>query len=141
MSHQEFVSKFRDRNFASDGSITSTPGDKIFIELILDPKKAPCDLTNFKVWVKGKVTKVYHDSVQVEDMLVVNKFEDDSKQKVCDDNFDDIKKRFRGSKSIMLKKNESWIIVPSDMKTGISAFFQEQISPALGLTANTTEDS
>ena len=98
-------------------------------------------MTNFKVWVKGRVTKVYHDSVQVEDILLVNKFEDDSKQKVCDDNFDNIKKRFRGSKSIVLKKDESWIIVPSDLKTGISAFFQEQISTALGLTDNTTEDS
>ena len=141
MSHHELVSKFRDRIIAPDGSITSTPGDKIFIKLTLDPKQAPCDLTNFKVWVKGRVTKVYHDSVQIEDVLVVNKFEDDSKQKVCDDNFDNIKKRFRGSKSIVLKKDESWIIVPSDLKTGISAFFQEQISPALGLTANTTEDS
>ena len=141
MSHQELVSKFRDRNFAPDGSIIAKVDDKIFIELILDPKKAPCDVTNFKVWVKGKVTKAYHDSVNVEDILLVNKFEDSSKQKVCEDNFDEIKKRFRGSKSIQLKKSENWIIVPGDIKTGISAMFQEQISPALGLTPNIVEES
>ena len=98
MTHQELVSKFRDGLLGPGGSVKSAPGEKLFIKVNLNPKQVPGDPTNFKVWVKGRVSKAFYDSVQLEDIVLVNKFENEDTQKVCEDNFNDIKKRFRGSR-------------------------------------------
>ena len=141
MNHQELVSKFRDGLLGPGGSVKSAAGEKLFIKVNLFPVQAPSDQTNFKVWVKGRVAKAYFDSVQLEDIGLVNRFENEERQRICKENFNEIEKRFRGAKTIVLKKDESWILVPTDMTTGLSSLMQEQISDALGLTDNIEEES
>ena len=140
MNHQELVAKFRDDRLGPGGALKAAAGEKLFIKVNLFQGKAPSDQSNFKVWVKGRVAKSYFDSVQLEDIGVVNKFENEEKQRVCKENFNEIEKRFRGAKTIKLNKDESWILVPTDMTTGLSSLFQEQISDALGLTDNIEEE-
>ena len=141
MNHQELVAKYRDGLLGQGGSVRAAPGDKLFIKVFLNPIQTPGDPTCFKVWVKGRVAKAFYDSVQLEEIVLVNRFENEETQRICEENFNDIKKRFRGSKTIVLKKDDSWILVPKDMKTGLSSLMQEQISDALGLTDSTTEVS
>ena len=141
MNHQELFSKFRDGLLGQGGSVKSAPGEKLFIKVNLFPSQTPGDPTNFKVWVKGRVAKAFYDSVQLEDIVLVNRFENEETQRICEENFNEIEKRFRGAKTIVLKKDDSWILVPKNMTTGLSSLMQEQISDALGLTDNTTEES
>ena len=60
----------------------------------------------------------------MDDVELVNKFDDDRKQKVVEENYDSFKSRFRGQKTVTLKKDGNWLIVPSG---------QEKISSELGL--------
>ena len=85
MSHQELVAKFRDDRIGSGGALRATAGDKLFIKVYLFQNETPSE-QNFKVWVKGRVSKALFDSVQLEDIGVVNKFENEEKQKICKDN-------------------------------------------------------
>ena len=133
MALAELVTKFRDKVIASDGAILANISDKIFIKLILDHWQGISD-ENFYIWIKAKVKAVHHNAVTVDEVGLVNKFEDDRKQKVCDENFDSFKSRFRGTKTITLKKDGNWLVVPNGQTSGISSIpFQEQISIELGL--------
>ena len=140
MNHQELVAKFRDDRIGSGGALRAAAGEKLFIKVNLFQNDTPSDQSNFKVWVKGRVSKALFDSVQLEDIGVVNKFENEEKQRACKDNFIEIEKRFRGAKTIKLNKEDSWILVPTDMTTGLSSLFQEQISDALGLIDSIEEE-
>ena len=129
----ELVTKFRDKVISPEGAILANAGDKIFLKLLLDHKQGISD-QNFYLWIKAKVKAIHHNAVTVDEVVLVNKFEDDRKQKVCDENFDTLKSRFRGSKTITLKKDENWLIVPNGQTSGISSIpFQEHISLELGL--------
>ena len=70
----------------------------------------------------------------MDEVELVNKFDDDKKQKIVEENYDSFKSRFRGTKTITLKKDGNWLVVPSGQKSGISSIAsQEQISIELGL--------
>ena len=83
MNHQELVAKFRDDRIGSGGALRAAAGEKLFIKVNLFQNNTPSDQSNFKVWVKGRVSKALFDSVQLEDIGVVNKFENEEKQKAC----------------------------------------------------------
>ena len=84
---------------------------------------------------------IHHNAVTLDEIVLVSKFESDKTQKICDDNFDSLKSRFRGSKTITLKKEEYWVIVPSGQTSGISAIpYQEQISRVLGFEEDIVEN-
>ena len=66
---------------ASDGAILANIGDKIFLKLILDHRQSISE-ENFYIWIKAKVKGVHHNAVSVDEVGLVNKFEDDRKQKI-----------------------------------------------------------
>ena len=97
---------------------------------------------NFHVWVKGKLKSVNHNAVTLDKIVVMGKFECEKKQKICDDNIDALKNRFRGSKTITLKKEDHWLIVPNGETSGVSSIkHQEEIAKALGLEKDIPERS
>ena len=112
MALADLVTKFRDKVISPEGGILASAGDKIFIRLLLDHKQGVSE-QNFHLWIKGKVKSIHHNAVTVDEIALVNKFEDERKQKICDESFDSLKSRFRGSRTITLKKDEDWLIVPS----------------------------
>ena len=133
MALNEVVVKFRDKAIASNGAILANIGDKIFLKLILDHRQGISE-ENFYIWIKAKVKGVYHNAVSVDEVGLVNKFEDDRKQKICEENYDSFKSRCRGTKTITLKKDGNWLVVPNRQTSGISSISsQEQISIELGL--------
>ena len=133
MALNELVLKFRDKVIGSDGAIQANVGDKIFLRLILDQRQAISE-ENFYIWIKAKIKGVFHNAVSVDEVELVNKFDDDKKQKIVEENYDSFKSRFRGTKTITLKKDGNWLVVPSGQTSGISSISsQEQISIELGL--------
>ena len=85
MALTELVTKFRDKVISPEGAILANAGDKIFLKLLLDHKQGISD-QNFYPWIKAKVKAIHHNAVTVDEVVLVNKFEDDRKQKVCDEN-------------------------------------------------------
>ena len=133
MALNELVIKFRDRVIGSDGAIQANIGDKIFLKLILNQRQDISE-ENFYIWIKAKIKGVFHNAVTVDEVGLVNKFDDDRKQKIIEENYDSFKPRFRGTKTITLKKDGNWLVVPSGQTSGISSIStQEQISIELGL--------
>ena len=133
MALNELVLKFRDKVIGSDGAVQANIDDKIFLNLILDQRQPPSE-ENFNIWVKAKIKGVFHNAVSVDDVELINKFDDDKKQKIVEENYDSFKSRFRGMKTVTLKKDGNWLIVLSDQKSGISSISsQEKISIELGL--------
>ena len=119
MALPDLVTKFRDKVISPEGATLANAGDKIFLRLLLDHKQGISE-QNFHLWIKGKVKAIHHNAITVDEIVLDNKFEDDRKQKVCDESFDTLKSRFRGSKTITLKKDEDWLIVPNGQTSGIS---------------------
>ena len=139
MALADLVTKFRDKVISPEGGILANAGDKIFLRLLLDHKQGILE-QNFHLWIKGKVKSIHHNDITVDKIVLVNKFEDERKQKICDESFDSLKNRFRGSRTITLKKDEDWLIVPSGQTSGISSIScQEQISLELGLEEANSE--
>ena len=118
MALNELVIKFRDRVIGSDGAIQANIGDKIFLKLILDQRQDISE-ENFYIWIKAKIKGVFHNAVFMDEVGLVNKFEDDKKQKIVEENYDSFKSRFRGTKTITLKKDGNWLVVPSGQSSGI----------------------
>ena len=89
---KELIPKYRDAVFSQEGGILASTGDKIFIRLLLDNRHEVSD-QNFHVWVKAKLKSVNYNVVILDEVVLVGKFESERKQKICDENFDALKRR------------------------------------------------
>ena len=89
MALNELVIKFRDKVIEADGNVQANIDDKIFLNLILDQSHPPSE-DNSNIWVKARIKGVFHNAVSVDDVELVNKFDDDRKQKVVEENYLDL---------------------------------------------------
>ena len=94
---ENLIPTYRDAVFSRGGAILASPGDKIFIRLLLDNRQEVSD-QNFHVWVKAKLKSVNYTTVILDEVALVGTFESEQKQKLCEESFDALKNRFRGTK-------------------------------------------
>ena len=113
---ENLIPTYRDAVFSQGGAIVASPGDKIFIRVLLDNRQEVSD-QNFHVWVKAKLKSMNYTTVILHEVALIGTFENEQKQKVYEEGFDDLKNRFRGTKTKTLKKDGHWLIVLSGINS------------------------
>ena len=67
---ENLIPTYRDAVFSQGGAIVASPGDKIFIRLLLDNRQEVSD-QNFHVWVRAKLKSMNYTTVILHEVALI----------------------------------------------------------------------